>query len=245
MRQLSATLIAAAFYAGAAPAAVMQYGDKDVLGFGSYPTDPVTGATLEGLAPGVSTVGTYGLGGFSHAFPFSPDPGDYAGTDQIYVGSTQSGNEDGYSGYSGRLAGPQVVTLDYGSLIGAGQQVATLTLGIAFDDFQFPNFGEPYSVSINGIADTALTVFANSFNQTGPRVSFGTIGIDPGVLTPDHTLVLAINQGGNGGDGWAVDFLTVGVTTTPVPLPGALVLALGGLAGLLGWRRRDVAGASL
>lgn len=238
MRQLSASLLAAALYAGAAPAAVMQYGDKDVLGFGTYPTDPVTGATLEGLAPGVSTVGTYGLGGFSHSFPFSPDPGDYAGTDQIYVGSAQSGNEDGYSSFSGRLAGPHVVTLDYGSLLGAGRQLETLTLGIAFDDFQFPNFGEPYSVSINGVADAALTAFANSFNQTGPRVSFGTIGIDPGVLTPDHMLVLAIDQGGNGGDGWAIDFLTVGVTTTPVPLPGALVLAAGGFAGLLGWRRR-------
>ncbi|MEQ8230342.1 MAG: hypothetical protein RLW61_18510 [Gammaproteobacteria bacterium] len=235
--RLSSSCLVLALYAGTAPAAVLQYGDKDILGFGSYPTDPVTGATLEGLAPGVTSVGTYGLGGYGHSFPFSPEADDYAGTDQIYVGSVQTGNEDGYSNFAGRLSGPQVIMLDYGTLIGPGERVATLTLGIAFDDFQFPNFGEPYSVSVNGLADGALTALANSFNQTGPRVSFGTIGIDPGILTPDHLLVLAIDQGGNGGDGWAVDFLTVGVTTTPVPVPGALLLAASGLAGLLRRRR--------
>ncbi|MEQ8662769.1 MAG: hypothetical protein RLW62_18300, partial [Gammaproteobacteria bacterium] len=57
-------LLVVALHAAAAPAAVLQYGDKDVLGFGSYPTDPVTGATLEGLAPGVTSVGVYGLGGY-------------------------------------------------------------------------------------------------------------------------------------------------------------------------------------
>ena len=42
-------------------------------------------------------------------------------------------------------------------------------------------------------------------------------------------------QGGDGGDGWAVDFLTVGVTTTPEP--SAILLAGLGILGLLRTRR--------
>ena len=40
-----------------------------------------------------------------------------------------------------------------------------------------------------------------------------TIGIDPAVLQTNNILTLSIDEGGNGGDGWAIDFLTVGVTT--------------------------------
>lgn len=221
-----------------ATAAVLQYGDKDLLGFGTYPSDPVTGAMLEGLAPGVSTVGTFGLGGVGHSFPFAPGVGDYPGTDQIYVGSVQTGSSDGYAGFAGRLSGPQVISLDYGTLVPAGESIATLTLGIGFDDFQFPVFGHPFSASVNAVADAALTALANSFAQTGPRASFASIGIDTALLTPDHVLVLAIDQGGTGGDGWAVDFLTVGVTTTPVPLPAAFAPALLALVGLSRAQRR-------
>lgn len=197
-------------------AATLTYGDADILGLGAYPSEPTAGATLEGLAPGVDTRATLIQ---PHGFPFDPVVGDYPGTDQIFVGSVQTGIDDGYSGHGGRLNGPQVITLDYSSLVGAGEQVETFTLGIAADDFQFPRFGQAYSAALNGVAAPALAAVLNSLDQTGPRVQFFTLGLDPLILTPGHVLTLSIDQALDGGDGWAIDFLTVGVTTTPIPVP--------------------------
>src|SRR5437870_3704749 len=93
-----------------ARAGVLEFGDQDVLGTGTYSGDPKAGAILQGLAPGVVTDSTVTLG---HGFPFSPAVGDYPGTDQIYVGSTQTAFHDGYSGFDGRINGPQVITMDF------------------------------------------------------------------------------------------------------------------------------------
>jgi hypothetical protein len=151
----------------------LEFGNENVLGTGTYPSDPKAGATLQGLAPNVVTDATLSLG---HGFPFSPGPGDFPGTDQIYVGSNQTGNHDGYSGFSGRLPGPQVVTLNYSSLVSAGQLVTTLTLGIASDDFQFTVFGQPFTASVNGTTDTALTNKLNSpLNKRVPDEIVGTL----------------------------------------------------------------------
>ena len=206
---------------GSAFGGVLQYGDQDVLGTGSYGADPTAGATLEGLAPGAITFGGPEV---NHGFPFSPEGDDFPGTDQIYVGSAQSGFQDGYSQFAGRLAGPQVIVMDYGSLVPAGETVVDLTLGIAFDDFQNVSFGQPYSVSINGVAVASLTNLANSLDQTFPQVQFASIGIDPALLLGSNLLTLSVDQGGNGGDGWAIDFLTIGVTTIPAPSSAAVMV---------------------
>lgn len=200
----------------------VEYGDEDLCNTGTYSSDPKAGATLIGLAPDVVTRST---SSFGHSFPFSPTVNDYSGTDQIYVGHTQTTGYDGYSGYGGRLNGPQVITLDYSSLVPAGQKVATLTLGIGADDFQFPNWGQPFTAMINGVTNAALTAALNGLNQTGPYEQFLTVGIDPALLQANKVLTLSIDEGGNGGDGWAVDFLTVGVTTVPADL-GSLHVGL-------------------
>ena len=121
-----------------------------------------------------------------------------------------------------------MLTLDYSSLLSSGETIETLTLGIAADDFQFPVFGQPFTATVDGTVDTALTNELNSLSETGPVVHFFTIGLDPSIDTPSHTLTLSIDEGGDGGDGWAVDFLTVGVTgtTSAVPEPST-VLPLG------------------
>lgn len=222
-----------------AQASVIQYGDADVLNnTGTYPIDPKTGATLDGLAPNAVT---FGAPAVSHGFPFSPSGTDFPGTDQIYVGSVQTATHEGYSTSALRINGPQVLTLNYSSLVPAGSTVATLTLGIAADDFQQPVFGQPFTARINGVVNPALTALLNSLDQSGPQVRFFTIGISPSALLPTNTLTLTIDQGGDGGDGWAVDFLTVGVTTrqvAPVPEPSTLLL-FGALAlGGLGYARR-------
>ena len=169
-----------------------------------------------------------------HGFPFAPSVGEYPGTDQIYIGSVQTASHDGYSN-SSPTQGPQVLSLDYSSLVPVGQSIATLTLGIAADDFQFPDYGQPFSALVNGSAAPVLTGVLNSVPQGGPVVQFFTIGISPAILTPTHVLTLSIDNGGDGGDGWAVDFLTVGVTTTPEP--SAILLAGLGILGLLRTRR--------
>jgi len=219
-------------------AGTLTFGDMDCLGQGCYGvTDPTTGATLQGLAPNTITLAS---SFFGHGFPFSPSIGDFAGTDTIFVGSTQTGFHDGYSVSAERVNGPQVFTLDYSSLIGPGQSLSTLTLGIAADDFQFPVFGQPFTASVNGSVSAALTTQLNALNQSGPVVQFFTIGLDPTVDTGNRILTLSINEGGDGGDGWAVDYLTIGATTTSsVPEPNTILFLASGLAGLAGfaWRR--------
>lgn len=216
-------------------ATVIVYGDKDICGTGTYPDEPTTGATLEGLAADVLTVSTVYIN--NHGFPFIPYA-DFAGTDQIYVGSTQTASHDGYSTYAGRINGPQVITLDYGSLVPAGHIVETLTLGIGADDFQYGAFGQPYTATLNSQSASALTNRLNALNQTGPDTQFFSIGIDPAVLVASDVLTLSIDQGGTGGDGWAIDFLTVGVTTV-IPEPATIALLGIGSLGLL--RRRKEA----
>jgi hypothetical protein len=210
---------------------VLLYGTENLLGTGTYNSDPTAGATLVGLAPGAVTFASLIQG---HGFPFSPAPGDYPGTDQIYVGSDQTAYDDGYSQSATRIAGPQIVSFDYSSLVPAGTILQSLTLGIASDDFQNAAFGNPFTATINGQVDTALTATLNSLNETGPVTQLFTIGIDPSTLTANDVLNLTIDEGGNGGDGWAEDYFTVGVTTESVPEPSSWFMWAAGMSTLAG-----------
>jgi len=226
------SLIAAISFAVNSSGAILTFGDKDCLNQACYGVnDPVSGATLEGLATNVITLATLG---FQHIYPFSPSA-DFPGTDQIYAGSNQTGAHDGYSSANDRIAGPAVFTLDYSSLVGPGLTLATLTLGIGADDFQFPTSGQLFSASVNGATNSALENQLNSTDLSGPTVQFFTIGLDPAIDNPSHILTLAIDVGGDGGDGFAVDFLTVGVTTTQVVggVPESSTLPLVGVGVLL------------
>ena len=190
------------------------FGDQDLFGFGYGGGDPLAGARLEEVEPDAVS---FGSRDFGHLFPFIPEENDFLGTDQIYTGSNQTTVLDGYAAFPARINGPQIVNLDYSSLVGSSETITSLTLGIAASDFQFPTFGQPFSGLINGEEHSTLTATLNSLNQTGPRTQFFTIGLDLSLLSANNILSLGIDGGGNGGDGWAVDFLTVGVATIPEP----------------------------
>jgi hypothetical protein len=197
---------------------VATYGDRDLVGF-HYPpgANPVAGARLIGLAPGAITVAAEGFG---HGFPFKPGDNnvngdeDYPNTDQIFVGSNQTAAHDGYAQFDDRKKGPAVFSLDYSKLVPAGAKISSLTLGIAVDDVQFAMWGQPFNASVNGQPDAVITSELNKIDDTGPMTRFFSAGIDPATLTSDHILNVAIDEGGDGGDGFAIDFLTVGVTTS-------------------------------
>ena len=216
MKQSVASLFVLILCINQADAGFITYGDKDVLGTGTYPIDPTTGASLEGLAPDMVT---FGAPPVRHSYPFGPSPGDFPGTDQINVGSHQTGYHDGYSVAPQRMAGPQILTLDYGSLVGPNERVTTLTLGIAADDFQYLDNLQPYITKINGIDSPHLTSVLESLALGGPQVEFFSIGVSTSYLATNNVLTVSIDEGGDAGEGWAVDFLTVGVTTQVSPVP--------------------------
>lgn len=197
---------------------VATYGDRDLVGF-QYPpgADPTAGARMIGLAPGAVSLATQG---YDHGWPITPGTNnpagsqDYPDTDQIFVGSNQTGQHDGYAGFDGRKQGPALFSLDYSQLVPAGARIQTLTLGIAADDFQFPVWGQPFSATVNGRRNDALTRELNTIDETGPDTRYLSVGIDPVILTTNQVLTVAIDEGGDGGDGFAIDFLTVGVTTS-------------------------------
>jgi hypothetical protein len=226
----------------AAAASVILFGTEDCLTTGCYSgANPTVGATLEGLVPGGISSATSSYG---HSYPFTPTPGDFPGTDQIYVGSSQSGILDGYSGTSQAIAGPLVLSLDYSSAVAGGQTVQTLTLGLALDDFQEAFLGQPFTISINGAPNATVAGFIPGLNQSGPIVQFFTFGLDPSLDNASHILTVSIDEGGNGGDGFAVDFATVGVETVSAsPEPGTFILMLtaAGLATLAACRKMRIA----
>ena len=104
------------------------------------------------------------------------------------------------------------------------------------EGFRQYTFGQSFFAQVNGVSNATLTSKLNSLDQTGPKVQFFSIGIDPDDLETNDILTLSVNQGGTGGDGWAIDFLTIGLTTE-VPEPATICLL--GIGGLLLRRRKS------
>ncbi len=251
---LGAAHSAAAQTTSVAPG-VLEYGSENQEGAGPYAAgfDPKAGATLSGLAPGQVTMGTQSSG-HTEFFPDAP-AGDFAGTDTIHVGS--SFTDQAHDGYSYQylstghgVKGPDTFALNYASLVPAGQTVQTLTLGIEADDFQFSKYGQPFTAFINGVESPGFEKVLNTPVLTDPSSQFFSFGVDPALLSSSGILNLSIDEGGDGGDGYAVDFLTVGVTSIPAAVPEAsttisfgLLLALG-LGGVAVARKRRTAEAA-
>ena len=227
---------------------VLEYGTENQEGAGPYSGgfnpvgfDPKAGATLSGLSAGQITSGAKS-GGHDEFFPNAP-AGDFAGTDTIHVGSTFAGQaHDGYSDQyltdPGHVVkGPDTFALNYSSLLPAGQIAQTVTLGIELDDFQYGKYNQPFTATIDGVESKQIESVLNSVDLTDPAGQFYTFGLDPALLGSSGVLNLSIDEGGDGGDGYAVDFLTLGVTPAAVPEASTtisfgllLALGLGGMA---------------
>ena len=244
---LSAAQCASAQTTSVAPG-VLEYGTENQEGAGPYSGgfnpvgfDPKAGATLSGLAAGQVTMGAQSSG-HSEFFPDAP-AGDFAGTDTIHVGSTFT--DQAHDGYSDQyltdpghvVKGPDTFALDYSSLLTPGQTPQTLTLGIEADDFQFSKYGQPFTAFINGVESAGFEKVLNTPTLTDPSSQFFTFGVDPALLSSDGILNLSIDEGGDGGDGYAVDFLTVGVSAngaSPAAVPEASTTVSFGLLLFLG-----------
>jgi len=194
---------------------VLVFGDKDLFGTQyANGADPTAGTQLEGLTPSQVTMSS---GTYYYAHGFAPGLGDlggqsdYPGTDQPYVGSAITDVQ------SPTLRGPQIISMDYSSQVPAGQQVAGLTLGMAVTGFDSTDTQETYTAWINGQVNTSLSQELNSLRQGGQMTQFFTTGIDPKLLRPGNSLSLQIDASGAWAGPWAIDFLTIGVTTEPIP----------------------------
>lgn len=204
----------------APPAApkVLVYGDKDLFG-SQYPkgAHPTAGAQLYGLQPGqVSTATqTYDYGNiFTPGFGDLGGQTDYPGTDQLYVASSSTPQ------MSQIQRGPEVISMDYSSQVPPGQVATGLTLGMAASNFNAQGTQQTYTAWINNQIDVPLSRQLNSLEMSAQDTQFFAIGIDPQLLLPDDTLTLKIDASGSSNPlAWAIDFLTIGVTTAPAPTP--------------------------
>jgi hypothetical protein len=72
------------------------------------------------------------------------------------------------------INGPQVLVLDYSSLVGPG------------------SFVNPSPPHLNGSAAGVLATTLNAMDETGPFVHFFSIGLNPTLDNPSHTFTLGI-----------------------------------------------------
>jgi len=199
-----------------AAAKILVFGDKDLFG-SQYPNgvDPTTGAQLSGLQPGQVSTATQT---YDYNDNFTPNFGDlggqtdYPGTDQLYVASNTTPQMNQIQ------RGPQVISMDYSSQVPPGQAVSGLTLGMSITGFDAQETQQTYSVWINNQIDVPLSRYINSVELGAHATQFFAIGVDPQLLLPNNTLTLKIDSTGSQNPlAWAIDFLTIGVTTSPAP----------------------------
>lgn len=212
-----------------AQAMVLEYGDRDCLGFDCYgQIDPTADVTLNGLAANESSISNER---FFHSFPFLPEADDYAGTDQIFCNTANAPETgDGYCNSDAEATiGSLTTVLDYSAALSPNEIVKTLTLGIASDDFQTRDFGGRFKAFINGQEYDFLSQLLDGLNNGGPSVKFFSVGVPLDFLTADNQLSIEIaKEGGiDTPDGFAADFFTVGVET--VPTPAAILPVLMGM----------------
>lgn len=212
-------------------ALMVRVGDIDNLGFG-WPT---------GFSPFLGTTTP------SHSYPWTPDPNDPAGTDRIMVPTGYHGTpprgQDGYTSSTTRPGNlPAPIVFDYAL---GGRTVTSAALQLFVDDFQAPNWGARYQVTLNGVRCAVLEDLVNPLVQTGPVGKLITTAL-PAEFLPSvqsgHLELFFDDPVTGAGDGFAIDFVkllvnvkgfvqtgtiegTVTDADTHQPIAGAVVAA--------------------
>ncbi len=201
---------------------VVRVGDIDNLGFG-WPAgfDPFLGQSTP-----------------PHRFPWTPDPGDPAGTDRIMVVSSYSGSppagQDGYTTSTSRPENlPEPVTLNFDL---RGSRPSSAVLQMFVDDFQAPVWGASYQVRLDGQRAPFIEDVLATLVQTGPVGKLITLPMPSEQLSllDDGRLEIEIDDPTTGaGDGFAIDFVKLFIDvygfTNVGTIEGVVTDATGGL----------------
>jgi hypothetical protein len=175
---------------------MVRSGDIDNLGFG-WPANfnPFSGNSTP-----------------SHAFPWTVNTNDPAGTDRIMVISSYDGHPpSGRDGYTAATARPgnqvQPIVLAYDL---QGRTVQSAALQVFVDDFQASSWAAHYQATLNGQRAPFMETIINSLSQTGPIGKLITVGIPSDYLdlVRSGQLIIQIDDLTTGaGDGYAIDFV--------------------------------------
>lgn len=120
-------------------------------------------------------------------------------------------------------------TIDLAGVVVSAAEFTIRIAGIA-------DIGGPYDVFLNGALTGQIPVNdnANAFQETLTT----TISLSLAALIDGLNTITIVT---GGGDGFIVDFSTITIDTAEVPIPGAALLLLTGLAGVGFSRRRKTA----
>lgn len=189
---------------------LVRTGDIDNLSFG-WPAefDPFTGESTP-----------------VHPFPWMPGDGDPEGTDRIMLGSSTETIGERADGYSGTTARPdnavRPIVVEVGAL---PDRVTGVLLQMFIDDFQAPNFGSRFEVSMNGRRLPYIEQALNAVDQTGPvgkLISLKILKEDLEALRTGRVELLIDDTTSGAADAFAVDFVRLLVNPRKLPYTVAL-----------------------
>jgi outer membrane protein OmpA-like peptidoglycan-associated protein len=189
---------------------LVQVGDIDNLGFGWPPGfDPFSGKSTP-----------------PHRFPWAPEADDPSGTDRIMVGSGapfMASVHDGYANETMRDENqPLPLAIEFDP---AGVAIKGAVLQLFVDDFQAPELGSQFLVTLDGRSAPDIETTVNKLSQTGPVGKLVTIKLLPeylDLLADGKLAILVDDPTTESADGFAIDFARLLINPKGFTYSGAI-----------------------